>query len=156
MDKKLSEFKLAQGSSNVSAANEAKSFSCRICDDTNHDASYCGVQILSMWQLRTVGGATKKGLWSLIMMEWPPWVIVVKVKCMLIKVPTTTNPLDLPSISILAKENSTKARNLTIMCLIAIKPVGVFLGLIGIGHIFRCQAPTPNSLTKVLVCLLEL
>ena len=41
MDKKLSKLKLAQGSSNVSAAKEAKSFSCRICGDTNHDTSYC-------------------------------------------------------------------------------------------------------------------
>ena len=42
MDKKLSKLKLAQTSSNVSAANEAKSFSCRICGGTNHDTSYCG------------------------------------------------------------------------------------------------------------------
>ncbi|CAO2840803.1 unnamed protein product, partial [Amaranthus hypochondriacus] len=42
MDKKLSELKLAQASSNVSAANEAKRFSCRICGGTNHDTSYCG------------------------------------------------------------------------------------------------------------------
>ena len=42
MDKKLSKFKLVQGSSNVSTSNEAKPFSCRICGGTNLDTSYCG------------------------------------------------------------------------------------------------------------------
>ena len=41
MDKKLSKFKLAQGSSNVSSANE-KFFLCKNCGGNNHDTSYCG------------------------------------------------------------------------------------------------------------------
>ena len=40
MEKKLSKFKLSQGSSNVSSGNE-RSFSCKICGGANHDTSYC-------------------------------------------------------------------------------------------------------------------
>jgi hypothetical protein len=42
MDKELSKLQLAQGSSNVFAANETKYFSCRIFGGTNLDTSYCG------------------------------------------------------------------------------------------------------------------
>lgn len=42
MDKKLFKLNLGQGSFNISTANEAKSFSCRINGGTNHDTSYCG------------------------------------------------------------------------------------------------------------------
>ena len=69
---------------------------------------------------------------------WWSWVMVVKIKGMIIKVPTTTNLLNLPSIPILAKETSSKATAPTIMCLTASKPVGVFLCLMGIGHTFKC------------------
>ena len=73
---------------------------------------------------------------------WRPWVMVVKVKGMLIKVPTTTNPLDLFSIPILAEETSTKAITPTTMCLIEIQPLRAFLCLMGIGHTSKGHDPT--------------
>src|SRR5687768_5179334 len=75
---------------------------------------------------------------------WWSWVMVAKVKGTLNKVSTTTNPLDLPSIPMLAKETSTKATTPKTMCLIAIKPVVVFLGLMGIGHTSKCHDPIPT------------
>ena len=66
MDKKLSKLKLAQGSSNVSSTNE-KFFSCKICDDINHDTSYCGGSNSEHVAAVNYGGgrgAIKKGLRS--------------------------------------------------------------------------------------------
>ena len=61
MDKKFSRFKLAQGSSNVSVANEAISFSCRICGGNNHDASYCEGSNSEHVAAVDYGDSTKKG-----------------------------------------------------------------------------------------------
>ena len=66
MDKKFSKLKLAQGSSNVSSTNE-KFFSCKICDDINHDTSYCGGSNSEHVAAVNYGGgrgAIKKGLRS--------------------------------------------------------------------------------------------
>ena len=71
--------------------------------------------------------------------------MIVKVKDILIKVPTITNPLDLPSIPILAKVTLTKATTPKTMCLIISKPVEFFLGLMEIGHTFKCRGTTYNT-----------
>ena len=58
MYKKLSRFRFAKGSSNVSAMSEVKSFSCRIYGGTNHDASYC-------WYLNSKHVAAVDYIWGM-------------------------------------------------------------------------------------------
>ena len=120
MDKKLSKFKLAQGSFNVSSTNKAKSFSCRIRGGTNHDLSYCGGSNSEHVATADYRGCNQDGspIMGIISNVRRPWVMVVKIKGKLINFPRTTNLLDLLSIPTLAKETSTKATTKPIMCLI--------------------------------------